>query len=314
MKRTPLMQEQTGRKRSRSSRLVLGATVAATALATLAVFLYSQNNWLQLTRIPAAFSQLPPAFDGYRIVHLSDLHGKGFGKEQQRLLKLVKEQQPDLIVFTGDLTDSGTTEEQQRSLELMRGLVVLAPVYLITGNHDQTVGGFGPLQNDLEETGVKVLRNETVLLTRGGDQIRLSGIDDPQFDAYVGAKASVRANMAEAQEEALAATSSGAEETGPKAPFSILLAHRPELMAEYATAGYDLILAGHAHGGQVRLPFIGGVVAPGQGFNPRYSEGAYTEFGATMIVSRGLGNSIIPQRLFNRPEVIVVTLMRAAAD
>lgn len=311
LKHTAITEKQTGRKRSR--RLALGATVAATALATLAVFLYSQNNWLQLTRIPVAFSQLPPAFDGYRIVHLSDLHGKGFGKEQQRLLKLVKEQQPDLIVFTGDLTDSGTADEQQRSLELMRGLVALAPVYLITGNHDQTVGGFGPLQNDLEETGVKVLRNESILLTRGGDQVRLSGIDDPQFDAYVGAKASVRANMAEAVEEAQEATSSGAEEA-PKAPFSILLAHRPELMAEYANAGYDLILAGHAHGGQVRLPFIGGLVAPGQGFNPRYSEGAYTEFGAIMVVSRGLGNSIVPQRLFNRPEVITITLQRAAAD
>lgn len=297
----PVSRSGKRRGRSRSSRLILSISAVATAIATLAVFLYSQNNWLQLTRIPVELSQLPPAFDGYRIIHLSDLHGKGFGKEQQRLLKLVAAERPDLIVFTGDLTDSGTADEQKRSLQLMRGLVDLAPVYLITGNHDQTVGGFEPLQSDLEKAGVFVLRNEAVLLPRGGDVIRLSGIDDPQFDAYVGAKTSVRENLAEAQQEV------------PPARFNLLLAHRPELIAEYANAGYDLILAGHAHGGQVRLPFIGGLVAPGQGLNPRYTAGAYAEFGATMIVSRGLGNSIIPQRLFNRPQVIAITLRRAAA-
>ena len=290
-----------GHGRGRSSRLILSISAVATAIATLTVFLYSQNNWLQLTRIPVELSQLPPAFDGYRIIHLSDLHGKGFGKEQQRLLKLVAAERPDLIVFTGDLTDSGTADEQKRSLQLMRGLVALAPVYLITGNHDQTVGGFEPLQSDLEKAGVIVLRNEAVLLPRGGDVIRLSGIDDPQFDAYVGSKTSVRENMAEVLQEV------------PPARFNLLLAHRPELIAEYANAGYDLVLAGHAHGGQVRLPFIGGLVAPGQGFNPRYTAGAYAEFGTTMIVSRGLGNSIIPQRLFNRPQVIAITLRRAAA-
>ncbi|MCL6457184.1 MAG: metallophosphoesterase [Gorillibacterium sp.] len=294
------MQIQTHKSRihrRRFSNKAVSAVVFVTAIAALTAFLYTQNNWLDLTRITVDSKRIPPAFDGYKIVHLSDLHGKGFGKGQHRLLAKVKKEAPDLIAFTGDLIDSENAGERVRSLELMKGLVTYAPVYLITGNHDHTVGDFDSLERDLTAVGVKVLRNESTLLSRGGNEILLAGIDDPLFTPYAASSAkSVQDNL------------SLAIQATPPALFKILLAHRPELISVYADAPIDLILSGHAHGGQVRLPFIGGLVAPAQGFNPRYTAGAYQEANSVMVVSRGLGNSILPQRLFNRPEIVVITL------
>ena len=294
---------QVHKKRTPHRRLgnkVVAVAVFVTALAALTTFLYAQNNWLGLTRITIDSKRIPPAFDGYTIVHLSDLHGKGFGKGQERLLAKVEKEAPDLIAFTGDLINSENEKERIRSLELMKGLVAYAPVYLITGNHDQTVGGFDSLEQDLTEVGVKVLRNESTVLARGGNEILLAGIDDPLFTPYA---ASAIQSVQDSMSEAIQGSS--------PAVFKILLAHRPELVSVYADAQIDLILSGHAHGGQVRLPFVGGLVAPGQGFFPHYTSGAYREDNSVMVVSRGLGNSILPQRLFNRPEIIAITLRKS---
>ncbi|MBC8079970.1 MAG: metallophosphoesterase [Gorillibacterium sp.] len=286
--------------RRRFGNKVVAAAVFVTALATLTAFLYTQNNWLGLTRITVDSKRIPSAFDGYKIVHLSDLHGKGFGKGQKRLLAKVEKEAPDLIAFTGDLVDRGGMSERTRCLELMKGLVAFAPVYLITGNHDQTVGGFDSLEQDLTRLGVKVLRDKSTLLERGGSEVLLAGIDDPLFTPYADRSIqSVQVSMSEAIE------------VPSQAVFKILLAHRPELFSTYADAQIDLILSGHAHGGQVRLPFVGGLVAPGQGFFPHYTSGAYREDNSVMVVSRGLGNSILPQRLFNRPEIIAITLRKS---
>lgn len=252
----------------------------------MALFLYFENNSITTSRITVSSTKLPQGFDGYRVVHLSDLQSKTFGKNQKPLVKKIIKAEPDLIVFTGDLVDSKHYNEAA-SLELMEKIVPIAPVYFVTGNHEWWSGKFNSLENKLSKLGVKVMRNTSESLTRGGDRISIAGVDDP--DSGFGFNTVLK-------------------ETQGLKGFKILLSHRPELFSLYSKNKIDLIFSGHAHGGQVRIPFIGGVVAPDQGFFPEYTSGKYINGSSAMVVSRGLGNSIIPQRIFNRPEIIVVTL------
>lgn len=247
-------------------------------------FFYSQNNWLTLTNIEVKSPQLPAEFDGFRIIQLSDLHSKRFGQEQQKIAEKVKEQRPDVIFYTGDLIDRRKNDEEA-GYRLMEEMVAIAPVYFVTGNHEWQV--FKEKETKLREIGVKVLRNEQVSLEQDGAEIGLIGIDDP-----------LMTETGEAFEQADSVT----------APYTILLSHRPEYFAQYANAGMDLVFTGHAHGGQIRIPFVGGLFAPGQGFFPEYTSGAHAMDSTTMIVNRGLGNSMAPQRIFNRPEIMVVEL------
>ena len=162
-------------------------------------------------------------------------------------------------------------------------------MYYVTGNHEaRAPEAAQALLDGLTRAGVTVLRSEAVDLQEGGESIRLIGVDDPSF----GGEANLDATL-----EALSSDD-----------FTILLAHRPEKIDEYAKWGIDLVLSGHAHGGQIRIPGIGGVYAPGQGFFPKYTSGEYAVGGTTMIVSRGLGNSVLPLRVNDRPEVVIVTL------
>jgi predicted MPP superfamily phosphohydrolase len=277
--------------------LVVSLIVIAVLLA-LFVFSYIQNNALSVTTYLVASEKLPSAFNGYRIVQLSDLHGKAFGARQQRLLRAIRRQKPDLIVFTGDMIANDTPGNRSRSLTLMRGLAQLAPVYWVTGNHDR-VAAITAIERALTAAGVNVLANRGVPITRSGSRIWLSGIDDPSFGSAAASKDTERI-VNETMDRSL--------DERTKGMFSLLLAHRPELLPYYARKGFDLVFTGHAHGGQVRLPGIGPLYAPGQGFLPKLAEGLHRESGTAMIVNRGLGNSDFPQRLFNRPEIVVVTL------
>lgn len=265
-------------------------------------FLYFQNNAIVTTKLSIRSDAIPRDFDGYRLVQLSDLHSKSFGKDQYKLVQKVRQVQPHLIVFTGDLVDSKKYNEET-SLKLMEQLVQIAPVYFVTGNHEWWSGKFDSLEDQLIDMGVNVLRNTVAEITHengdgAGGKIQLVGIDDP-----------ANANEAYAErsmtEEALKNSLTSLKESDN---FTVLLAHRPELFSLYSQYEMDLVFSGHAHGGQVRLPFVGGVIAPNQGLFPDYTSGKYTQDETTMIVNRGLGNSIIPFRIFNRPEIILVTL------
>ncbi len=270
-------------------------------LLALFVFSYIQNNLLSFTRFTVTSGRLPAAFTGYRIVQLSDLHGKNFGFGQRPLLKAVRKERPDVIVFTGDLIDTDTSGNRSRSMTLMRGLVEIALVYWVSGNND-SVPGFASLESELTKAGVHVLANRGTPLSRSGQRIWLSGIDDPLFGSPSGSRdteAIVNENMDRSTADR------------PEGLYSLLLAHRPELFPFYAGKGFDLIFAGHAHGGQIRLPFLGPLYAPDQGFFPKLTEGLHRNGSSAMVISRGLGNSDIPQRLFNRPEIVVVTLETA---
>jgi uncharacterized protein len=268
-----------------------------TLLTATLLFLFFQNNALVITELSIRSEKIPEGFDGYKMVQLSDLHSKSFGKNQQNLVQKVRQVEPNLIVFTGDLVDSKKYDEDA-SLVLMEELVQIAPVYYVTGNHEWWSGKFESLEGKLTDIGVKVMRNTAEEITHDGSNIQLVGIDDP-------AKATESYSERSLAEEALKHSLASVTESDS---FTVLLAHRPELFSLYSQYKIDLVFSGHAHGGQVRLPIIGGLIAPNQGLFPDYTAGKYTHDRTTMIVNRGLGNSIIPLRILNRPEIILVTL------
>ncbi|MCJ7688753.1 MAG: metallophosphoesterase [Clostridiaceae bacterium] len=265
-----------------------------------ALFLYYQNNFIGVTSIELKLDRLPQSFDGFKIVQLSDLHSKMFGENQHELVSRVKEARPDIIFFTGDLVDSKHYEEQP-GVVLMEQIVKIAPVYYVTGNHEFWSGRFSSLEKQLQELGVKILRNTRDSVEKNGEVIDVIGVDDPAVNNSQQNNDDGKFISNEIQK---------ALNGNEKQKFTILLSHRPELLSTYANSNLDLIFSGHAHGGQVRLPFIGGVIAPNQRILPKYTAGKYQLKSSVMIVSRGLGNSIIPQRIFNRPEVVVVKLVK----
>lgn len=258
----------------------------------LSAFFYWQNNGLMLTKMTYR-GDIPPGFAGYKILQISDLQNKVFGKGQKPLLRKIEQSCPDSIVITGDLIDrhEGKTDIDG-AMELIHMLVTYAPVYFVSGNHEHQSGEWDILEEALVEAGVTVLNNGKSILERNGDTITLLGLTDKcanrHYDLLL--------------HSLLAGQGKG---------FRILLSHRPELFRDYVKEGVDLVFTGHAHGGQMILPFLRkGVFAPHQGFFPKYTEGMYEKNGTAMVVSRGLGNSSFPFRIFNRPELIELTLER----
>lgn len=279
---------------------VLSAILVIVLLTGLAAWIAWGNTALELNRRAIVSRKLPAAFDGYRIAQVSDLHNAEMGEKNERLLALLQEAEPDIIVITGDLIDSRRTDTAV-ALEFAEQAVEIAPCYYVTGNHEARVEEYAALRAGLTELGVTVLENAQLLLSRGEDTIALLGIDDPSFQA----------DYLSGDSEAVAAQALAALEIEHDR-YNILLSHRPELLSVYAQSGVDLVLSGHAHGGQIRLPFIGGLYAPNQGLFPKYDAGMYTEGGTTMLVSRGIGNSLFPFRVNDRPEVLLIELHRQA--
>ncbi len=254
------------------------------------------NLSVGITRYEVAFEVLPESFAGFRIAQVSDFHNAGNDRSAERLSEKIKKENPDIIVLTGDLVDSNRTDVDV-AINLVEKLVDIAPCYYVTGNHEAWLepGKYEELESRMLACGVTVLRDEEVLLSRGGQQISLVGVDDPdlaiQTSRLVVASAPTLINQLSTEKS-----------------FAILLSHRPEYYEKYLESDVNLVLSGHAHGGQFRLPFVGGLVAPGQGMFPEYDSGVYREDDFAMVVSRGVGNSIIPVRFNNRPEVVVVEL------
>lgn len=249
------------------------------------LFFWWENNALVVSEYVFATEEIGEPLDGFRIIQISDLHNKRFGKNQERLIEKLKECDPDMIVITGDLVDSNHTDID-KAMEFVQGVVNLAPVYYVTGNHERWLEEEEELLKQLEQAGVNCLLNRTEKITVKGESLYLVGLDD--------------GNLLDGTLNELTAKT--------KEDFTLLLAHEPQYLSRYSACEIDLVLSGHAHGGQFRLPFIGGIVAPDQGFFPEYTAGLYEDGNTSMIVSRGLGNSIIPVRIFNRPEIVCVEL------
>lgn len=259
-----------------------------------AIFLYIQNNYIEITNITYKNDKIPFEFNNFRILHVSDLHNKEFGKNQKNLITFINNISPDVIVVTGDIIDKRRTDtkDMEISLSFIEQAIKIAPVYFSPGNHEATSKIYDVFKKKLTNLGVTVLEKDFVQINKESSAIALMGLQDPFFYN--------NKELFKTELENLKNESSNS--------FKILLSHRPEFIEDYAKANIDLVFSGHAHGGQVRLPFIGGLISPGQGFLPKYTSGIYYEENTALVVSRGLGNSLFPFRIFNRPQLIVLTL------
>ena len=274
------------------------AVLSLAFLGVLILWTLWSNTALECNTYIVESHMLPAAFDGYRIAHISDLHSAEMGTENEKLLTMLREAEPDMIAITGDLIDSRDTDVGI-ALRFTEEAVKIAPCYYVTGNHEASTSLYADLRQGMMDQGVVILENERLELTRSGESISVLGVNDPSVHKDFASDSDAR--IMEGNLNALVK-----EENS----YTILLSHRPELFDLYVSSGVNLVLSGHAHGGQFRLPFIGGLIAPNQGLCPTYDAGMFSEDGTDMIVSRGIGNSVIPIRFHNRPEIVCVELRR----
>ena len=259
------------------------------------------NIVIHTTVTEVYISSLPDSFDGYRIVQVSDLHNNVYGIGQSYLISCIKAAEPDIIVITGDLIDRNT-KNVDNAMMFVSKAVEIAPVFYVSGNHEANLPvEYAELAKRMEEAGVTVLINESAtILTVEEESITLAGVVDPAFDWS-------KPDNAILDEEIKTAFADTDSEQ-----VRILLSHRPEHINVYSDNDIDLVLTGHAHGGQVRLPFIGPIYSPSQGLFPKYTSGLYYEGNTQMFVSRGIGNGIAPFRFNDGPELAVIVLEQEA--
>ncbi len=269
-------------------------SISALLLAALILYTVWGNSALELNHYTISSKTLLSNFDGFRIAHISDLHNTDLGNQNKKLIFMLSDSKPDIIAITGDLIDSRNTNIEI-ALEFVKEAVKIAPCYYVTGNHESRISNYDDLKEGLEKLGVIVLEDEKEIIEKNGEKIAIFGIDDPSFHGKK-QSANEKSIVQEKLEELFKNENS----------FSILLSHRPEFFEVYVENDINLVLCGHAHGGQFRLPFLGGIAAPNQGLFPKFDSGMFTENSTNMIVSRGIGNSIIPFRFNNRPELILI--------
>lgn len=274
----------------------LTALIILALIAAAAAFLIKDSrDDLEISRYEVKSQKLPESFDGFKIVQLSDLHGAEFGEDGMELVEKVKELEPDMIALTGDfVTDEGDLAAVEK---LAARLTELCPVYFVSGNHEFGSGLAVKVRNILERAGVKYLSNEYLTISRGEDEILLGGVEDPLAYADMLSPDELAQKMNDAAPDA----------------FKILLGHRNYWMTEYPELPVDLIFCGHAHGGLIRIPGVGGLIGTDRRLFPDFDAGQFNNGRYTLIVSRGLGNSVPIPRIFNRPEIVCVELTRAYA-
>ena len=274
----------------------LTALIILALIAAAAAFLIKDSrDDLEISRYEVKSQKLPESFDGFKIVQLSDLHGAEFGEDGIGLVEKVKELEPDIIALTGDfVTDEGDLAAVKK---LAGRLTELCPVYFVSGNHEFGSGLAVKVRNILERAGVKYLSNEYLTISRGEDEILLGGVEDPLAYADMLSPDELAQKMNDAAPDA----------------FKILLGHRNYWMTEYPELPVDLIFCGHAHGGLIRIPGVGGLIGTDRRLFPDFDAGQFNNGRYTLIVSRGLGNSVPIPRVFNRPEIVCVELSSAYA-
>ena len=297
------------RSRQRRRLMIAELTCIMLAVSTAAGYVMWEDNAIWVSHYSYKSEKISSALDGFKIVQVSDLHNKSFGADSVFLIRKIEDERPDMIVVTGDLVDRNRTDIDI-ALEFIRNAAQIAPVYYVTGNHEEDLSlpKFYRLINGIEEAGGVVLDSEFAVISRS-EGIIYRGDDSVDFD---------EASILENSPDDIFALIGLADKNLFRSKINyitphwdnlnILLAHQPQGVENYTTEPVDLIFSGHAHGGQFRLPLIGAVYAPGQGFYPKYTEGVYRVNGASMVVSRGLGNSVFPIRINNRPELVVAEL------
>lgn len=229
-----------------------------------------------------------------KVALLTDLHGSWYGKNQSTLIKEVVKAAPDAVLLGGDFfVENVSYKESEETLDILSKKY---KCYYVTGNHEFWSGDIDNILKIVDSYGVTILQGEEDLLEIGGQKISICGVDDPDYFAYVSKAPSIVKQLEQL------------EKNRDKAAYSILLSHRPEYYETYKKYGYDLVLSGHAHGGQWRIPgILNGLYAPHQGLFPDYAGGAYDYPGGTLVVSRGLDRwGIKLPRIFNRPELVII--------
>lgn len=281
----------------RNNKRIRNTILILLLIAGISYYLYWGNNAIVTTHFDYTNDEIPESFDGYTVVQVSDLHNKDFEGD---LMPKIEAEDPDIIVVTGDVIDRNRTDLDIAQTFLEQAMT-LAPVYFVSGNHEVASNKYPELKDIMDELGVENLDNSSQVLTQNNEEINLLGSADPltilleDIEEQGSGEQVIRNELTDLLNE------------NPE-NVNLLLSHRPELFELYEEMGIDLVLTGHAHGGQIRLPFIEGIYSPGQGFLPEYTSGTYNEGNTTMFVSRGLGNSVFPLRVFNRPELVVITL------
>lgn len=251
-------------------------------IATLS-YLYFDLHSIAVKRYSITITKLPIEFQGFTILHLTDLHSKEYGDGQRNLIELINRQHFDAVAITGDLVDK-SNPSMDPAISLLKGLKS-KPVFFVPGNHEWWTNY--QIKSPLEDQGVHILENRCFKYIIGDSHIWIMGVDDP----YLG-------------KDQLDRSFEGVSDSEPK----ILLAHAPNIFSKAIKGNIDLVLAGHTHGGQVRLPLVGAVVAPGQGLFPEFDYGKFTSSSTNMIINGGLGESVLPIRFYNSPEIVLITL------
>lgn len=262
----------------------------------LLIFLYYENNKIDISNYKITSNKIKN--EDLKILHLSDLHCKSFGKNQKYLIKKIKNINPDIIVFTGDLLSRKAPKEKYiNSFILLKELSKTFPVYFTTGNHEYKSHSLDETKKKLSSFGVHVLINNYEKILIKNTAVFIFGFDDATnfnegFNKVINTLENIKDMLNDSQ-------------------LNILLSHKPNFFKNQSNYNFDLIFSGHAHGGQFRIPFTHqGILMPDQGFFPKLTEGIHKNKNSTLIISRGLGNSGFPFRLFNHPEIVVVTLKR----
>jgi len=280
--------------------------MVCSALVLLCGLLWFDNVRLSVSRQDIQLKNLPASFQGRRIVQISDLHSASFGESNERLVRRIAGLKPDVIFVTGDLISSGDADSKV-VLALMQSLVKCAPTYFSLGNHEQihdwlNRGESPSFVDQISRCGVIVLDNAFAEWKQGDDIIRIYGYtcDLPYYSDK---------DVLDAAGLSYESAAPLLEKFGkPGEGVRLLLAHNPDYLGGYADWGADLVFSGHLHGGVIRIPFIGGLLSPAREWFPKYDAGLYRVGGTVMNVNRGLGNSIIPFRLFNPPDISLISL------
>lgn len=268
--------------------LVVGIVAIIIVFIFFVIFMNWSNDSLVVTEDIYIDNNLPGSFDGYKILQISDFNNK---KDlSKKLIEKTKEINPDIIVITGDYINSDRCTEYNVDYSYLEAISNQYPVYFVTGEQEQDSLFYDKMKVKLETINIHILENEIIELSKGTDNICLMGVDDSSFFFE---------NVAMMNEKI---------KENKKDEFTILLSHRPELIDVYTENNINLVVSGHALGGQIRLPFVGAFYSSNQGFYPDYTEGFYKQNNTTLYVSRGIGNTFIPFRIFNRPEINVITL------
>ena len=259
------------------------------------LYMYNQNTNLKVSQYTVKSLKLQEN-NKFKIAHISDFHNTNSTRLKRDLIHQLEENKPNIVVITGDLIDSRRTNIKTAS-QFVKSISNIASIYYVLGNHESRLDNIEELEKTIQKSGTIIIRNSVIDLNK---DIQIIGLDDPAF--FVTIEEKIQGRMGQIVGNKLE------ELICNKNKYNILLTHRPELIDVYVENGVDLVFTGHAHGGQIRIPGIGGIIAPGQGFFPKYTRGVYKKKDAKLVVSRGIGNSKFPFRINNRPELVFVTL------